>query len=64
MDQFDSMIKNETDILNNLNEEVTQLKKPEEMLAYQIEERTLECKALESNPIFQKLRNRLKQFFF
>lgn len=32
-------------------------------LAFKIEESGLECPILESNPIFQKLRFRLRQFF-
>jgi len=32
-------------------------------IAYQIEEQIFECPALEDNPLFQKLRNRLRLFF-
>jgi hypothetical protein len=32
-------------------------------IAYQIEEKIFECPDLEDNPLFQKLRNRLRQFF-
>lgn len=51
-------------MMNNPLDDVDVLRKPEEMLSYHIEEETLKCPNLEDNPIFQKLKGRLKQFYF
>jgi hypothetical protein len=64
MDNFDSLIRDQNDMMNNPLDDIDVLKKPEEMLSFQIEEETLKCPHLEDNPIFQKLKLRLKQFYF
>jgi hypothetical protein len=51
-------------MMNNPLDDIDVLRKPEDMLSYHIEEETLKCPNLEDNPIFQKLKGRLKQFYF
>eukprot|EP00347_Sterkiella_histriomuscorum_P008883 403343381 len=62
-DQFDSMIKDQNDLLSNMDNQQL-LPQIEDLLSFKIEEKGLECPVLESNPIFQKLRLRLRQFYF
>lgn len=64
IDHFDSLLRGQDDMMNNPLDDVEVLKKPEEMLSYHIEEETLKCPALEDNPIFHRLKMRLRQFYF
>ncbi|CDW84410.1 UNKNOWN [Stylonychia lemnae] len=61
-DQFDSMLRDQDGLLADMDQQL--LPKIEELLSYHIEEQGLECQNLELNPIFQKLRLRLRQFYF
>jgi hypothetical protein len=57
-------MKNQEDKINQLKGEGSEVDNAfTDSLAFQIEEKGLECKALENNPIFQKLRLRLRKFF-
>jgi len=60
VDQFDAAMRDSNDLLDQDDEAL--LPKIEELLSFQIEEKSLECRHLEANPIFAKLKNRLRQF--
>ena len=63
MDHFDSLLRDQNDMMDGQGEDIDVLKKPEEMLSYHIEEEVLKCAHLEDNPIFSKLKQRLRRFY-